>query len=151
MKFLLKRRLNPFLLVTTVIVLALLAGLSIIYQTQFDDIVSDKQSMQEELYQERAAAGELENKTDAQNQEISNLENRTEELEEEAEEAQMSSEERDDTVESLQGQIENLEGELGEVRDERDTLDLQMTNICEDNQKSETAEEECSVWDEDES
>jgi len=34
----LKRRLNPFLLATTVLVLSLLAGLSVMYQGQLSDI-----------------------------------------------------------------------------------------------------------------
>jgi len=62
----LKRRLNPFLLATTVLVLSLLAGLSVMYQGQLSDILSDKKSIQQQL--------------DDRNQEVSNLESENSDL-----------------------------------------------------------------------
>jgi len=128
------------------IALSLLAGLSIIYQTQFDEIITEKHGIEEELEQEKAIVGELENKSSAQQEEISILENRTQELEERAEDAEASSAQSESAFESLENQVSSLETELEDVRDEKDTLNIQMTNICADDQKSQTAEEECSQW-----
>lgn len=49
----LKRRLNPFLLVSTVLILSLLAGLSVLYQGQINNMVEDQRQMKEKLNESR--------------------------------------------------------------------------------------------------
>ncbi|MFB6207943.1 MAG: hypothetical protein ABEJ69_01190, partial [Candidatus Nanohaloarchaea archaeon] len=57
---LLKRRLNPFLLISTVLVLSLLAGMSVVYQSQLHDLVSSKKDLSQELQQKNQRIAELE-------------------------------------------------------------------------------------------
>ncbi|MFB6191185.1 MAG: hypothetical protein ABEJ64_02060 [Candidatus Nanohaloarchaea archaeon] len=47
----LKRRLNPFLLVSTVLILSLLAGLSVLYQGQINNLVEEKKDLKQQIEQ----------------------------------------------------------------------------------------------------
>ena len=107
---LLKRKLNPFLLVTTVMVLAILAGLTVMYQQELGDLVGTKdnlttelQDTEAELEQARENISELRNTRESLNSEISNLSTTLENVRE-----------------SKNSEISNLEGTLEDVRDERD-------------------------------
>lgn len=104
----LKRRLNPFLLATTVLVLSLLAGLSVMYQGQLSDILSDKKS--------------LEDKLDDRNQEISNLEAENSNLSEQLQE-------KDNRINNLASESSSLESEVNSLESDIDTLELQKIEL----------------------
>jgi len=147
MKFLLKRRLNPFLLLTTVIGLSLLAGLSIIYQTQFDEVTSEKQSLEEKLVE---AEAELENKR----QNTTSLETRNNELQTEVSELEEQLNNQDESAEGLESEVERLESENSELQDERNeyrsdfnTVRSDLRTICDDEDNlNENSRLICHTW-----
>lgn len=61
---LLKRRLNPFLLISTVVVLSLLAGLSVLYQSELNDLVTERKNLSATLEDRNQKINELETEVD---------------------------------------------------------------------------------------
>jgi chromosome segregation ATPase len=107
----LKRRLNPFLLATTVLVLSLLAGLSVMYQGQLSDILSDKKS--------------LEDKLEDRKQEISNLQSENANLSEQLQE-------KNSRINSLASESSSLESEVNSLESDIDTLESQNAELEDD-------------------
>jgi peptidoglycan hydrolase CwlO-like protein len=56
----LKRRLNPFLLVSTVLILSLLAGLTVLYQGTLADVNDQKKQLKQEVKQSEQEIKQLE-------------------------------------------------------------------------------------------
>lgn len=107
---LLKRKLNPFLLITTVMVLAILAGLSVMYQQELGELVGTKDNLstelkdtEAELEQARKNITRLRDTRGSLNSEIENLTTTLENVRE-----------------SKNSEISGLEGDLEEARSERD-------------------------------
>ena len=108
----LKRKLNPFLLITTVMVLAILAGASVIYQQELGELVGTRENLstqlentEAELEQAKQNISDLRSTRESLNTEISGLETDLEGLRE-----------------SKNQRISNLESNLSEVRTERDNF-----------------------------
>ena len=148
----LKRRLNPFLLASTVLVLSLLAGLSVMYQGQLSDILQEKKDLNSTLDEKNARISTLEGR-------ISNLTNETAQLETDLQDYVSRTENLEGTVDSLNEQINNLEDdkeelnlEIEELEKQNKDLDSQVVElngtlqwICEDsdNNLTEDSEESC--------
>ncbi len=103
----LKRRLNPFLLISTVLILSLLAGLSVLYQGQLDNVVSQKEDLSEELQEKNERIAELQ-------QETTNLTMELEDTESELDRYVDLYESENERREELQQEVDFLEGELGQ-------------------------------------
>lgn len=126
----LKRHLNPFLLVSVVLILSLLAGLSVLYQGQLNNLVTDKKELSQELNQKNQQITQLK-------QQKSNLSTKLESTESDlqryielykSEEKQRKS--LQDRVEDLEQQVEELRVDQGLVEDLNTTIGL----ICIDNE-----------------
>ena len=121
----LKRRLNPFLLATTVLVLSLLAGLSVMYQGQLSDILSDKNSLQQQLEERNQEVSNLQAENSNLSQQIQEKDNRISNLASES--SNLESE-----VESLESDVSTLETELSEREEEILQLEDRNTNLTVD-------------------
>ncbi len=147
MDFLLKRRLNPFLLLTTVVGLSLLVGLSIVYQTQFEEIAGERSDKETEIQ-------ELNNKIDSLNQNNTilterneELENRTIELEDEIESIESEESGLEEQVGNLQNQTDQLREERNEYRDDFESIQLDIRQLCEQEDLQEDSSETiCDIW-----
>ena len=116
---LLKRRLNPFLLASTVLVLSLLAGLSVMYQGQLSDLVGDKKSLNEEIEQKTQEIAELENET-------SRLSTQLETAQSDRGQLQNQLTDREAQIDSLNTQIADKNQEISGLEDERDSLETEL-------------------------
>lgn len=118
----LKRRLNPFLLASTVLVLSLLAGLSVMYQGQLSQILNEKQGLQEQLEERNARINTLE-------QRVTNLTNETSQLQRDVQRYVSRSEDLEATVDSLNNEIDTLEDEKEELNEEISVLENQTEEL----------------------
>jgi len=148
MSFLLKRRLNPFLLLITVISLSLLAGLSITYQTQLDGATSDHQDLQENLTETKAELEEAETN-------LTILEDENEVLDDQASGFNEDLADAESQVESLQNDIDVLNQDISSLEDERDSyksnfedIESDLAQICNEEDLDEGSEAICEAWNE---
>lgn len=136
----LKRRLNPFLLVSTVLILSLLAGLSVLYQGQLDNVVSDKKSLKEELQDKNAKVKQLKAEKSDLSQELGNKSNVLDNLRK--------------VRKSLASELNTTQEDLEEVKSERDMwkehaeeLNTSLEFTCIDsNNLTDTAQDQCEKW-----
>lgn len=147
MKFLLKRRLNPFLLLTTVVGLSLLVGLSIVFQTQFEDIAGDRAYLQTEIEQLNSEIESLEQNNTQLSEQNHQLRKRTSELENQISEIESQESGLEDEVSRLENQTSQLQKERNNLREERDDVISDLDVIC----QLETIEEPssknlCDKW-----
>lgn len=111
----LKRRLNPFLLASTVLILALLAGLSVLYQGQLSEILSDKK--------------DLKQKIDNKNQEISTLKNEKSNLTEKLTDREQDIESYVSENQQLKTEISSLESDVSELESEKTGLESDISDL----------------------
>jgi septal ring factor EnvC (AmiA/AmiB activator) len=130
MKFLLKRRLNPFLLLTTVLGLSLLVGLSIVFQTQFEDIAGDREELQAEIEGLNSKINALEQNNTRLVEQNSRLENETSELEKQINSIESQESDLESEVERLNNRTEQLQQERNRLREERDDMQRSIRDIC---------------------
>ena len=150
----LKRQLNPFLLVTTVLVLSLLAGLSVIYQDQLNTVLSDNQELQDEIDDKSDEINSLE-------EDRSNLEDDLSDTEDDLQNFIDESESLESEVDSLETEIDSLETDLSVLEQEKENiseekeeieidlagLNSTLRDICENsNNEIEKGDQECSSW-----
>ncbi|WP_414837525.1 hypothetical protein ACK3SF_04610 [Candidatus Nanosalina sp. VS9-1] len=153
---LLKRKLNPFLLVTTVMVLAILAGLSVMYQQELGELVGTKDNLstqlkdtEAELEQAQQNITRLRDTRDRLNSEISNLsttlenvrESKNSEISGLEDDLQQARNERD----SWRERFEETNSSLEQVKTERDELLFSLELVCSDLNESASSFEECEA------
>ncbi|MFB6144355.1 MAG: hypothetical protein ABEJ98_03520 [Candidatus Nanohaloarchaea archaeon] len=135
----LKRRLNPFLLASTVLVLALLAGLSVMYQGQLSDILSEKKNLKDKLEQRNARISTLESRVSNLTQELSNTEQDLDMYIRRNMQLKENISRLENRVNSLQQDKENLENRISQLKNMTENLNLTIVDlnntlnvICED-------------------
>jgi len=147
----LKRRLNPFLLATTVLVLSLLAGLSVMYQGQLSDILSDKKNLQQQLEDREQEVSNLKAENANLSQQVQEKDNRINDLASESSnlESEVSSLESDvSTLETELSQKEKRILELENKTEDFEFLNGSMSTICTDdgNNLTEDSRDLCDSW-----
>lgn len=98
---LLKRRLNPFLLISTVVVLSLLAGLSVLYQSELNDLVTDRKNLSSTLEEKNSQIADLESQ-------VNNLSSRSSDLNQSVENLRTSLTQKINTLEQKNSTIDRL-------------------------------------------
>lgn len=111
----LKRRLNPLLLISTVAALALLAGVSVIAQDQIAKAQQNVSQTAEELKEAEDRIQELSLDNKNMSVRLNSLNHSLTETESELEQARQELENKTEEVENLQNQLDSQEGfnELG--------------------------------------
>lgn len=151
----LKRRLNPFLLATTVLVLSLLAGLSVMYQGQLSDILSDKNSLEQQLEDKNQRLSDLQAENANLSQELQQKNNRISNLASESSNLESEVNSLEDDIETLESQNTELEIEISALENETENLNLTVTRInlslgeiCEDDyyNMTDSSQDECDQW-----
>ncbi len=167
MKEFLRRRLNPFLLISTVVVLAILAGLSVTYQDVLSDKVSTNQQLQSDLQEKRSRVVTLENMTANLSDALTRTRNdlavtveETQRQEQRIGELESTVTSLNDTVQSLEETVELKEATISNLQDTVDAQDLEISNlkqnltdICDDYSDNPSANlsgipaDRCERWD----
>lgn len=162
----LRRRLNPFLLISTVVVLGILAGLSVTYQDVLSEKVSTNKQLQADLQEKRSRVVTLENMTQNLSTALSRTRQDLAATVNETQRQEQTISSLEDTVASLNGTVQSLEetvadqeatiDSLKQTIDEQETeianLEANLTDICEDHQDnpavnlSGTPESRCERW-----
>lgn len=115
----LKRRLNPFLLASTVLVLSLLAGLAVTWQGQLSELVNEKKNLSTEIQDKNQKIDELQS-------EVSNLTDESSTLQETVDQLKSLNSELNATIRQKEAKIVSLETTI----DEKETTisNLESTN-----------------------
>ena len=151
----LKRRLNPFLLATTVLVLSLLAGLSVMYQGQLSDILSDKKSLEDTLEDRNQKVSNLQAENANLSQQIQEKNNRINSLASESSQLESEVSALESDVNTLEVQISEKDQEILELENEKDNITRTLAlinesfeNVCEDDyvNMTEDSQDECDDW-----
>ncbi|QGA80691.1 coiled-coil domain-containing protein [Candidatus Nanohalobium constans] len=142
---LLKRRLNPLLLISTVAALSLLAGVAVLSQDQ----ISDKQNRISELKEERNSLDTEVTRLDAR---VSNMSVKLREYEGDLGELRAEKQNLSDTVDEKNDRISELESEVENARESRDLEDTlndinsSMSVVCAESSGGSGAEHNCNRW-----
>jgi len=126
----LKRRLNPFLLATTVLVLSLLAGLSVMYQGQLSDILSDKKSLEQNLEDKNQKLSDLRAENANLTQELEQKESRISSLSSESSSLESEVKTLEEEVEGLEYDNSVLEKEIDETEKTLEDMNESLGDIC---------------------
>ena len=159
MEKLLKRRLNPFLLISTVLVLGLLAGLSVVYQSQLSDLVSDRSSLQEEVDQKENRIQGLEANLSDLRQRTSSLNSTLEETNQIVQEERRLKQQKEERVNQLEDQvsdlsatvetqnttIQSLETNNTRLREDWSLMNSTLEDVC-DSAENQTVVDQCDDW-----
>ena len=112
---LLKRRLNPILLISTVLTLALIAGMSVVYQDQLNTLVSDNKELEQQLEDKK--------------QTIENLKAENKDLEDRASTLNSTSNQLRDLIDEKNQTIEQQESTITSLRDQNQELETQVEGL----------------------
>lgn len=153
----LKRKLNPFLLITTVMVLAILAGASVIYQQELVELVGTRENLstqlentEAELKQAKNNISDLRDTKEKLNIEISALEKDLENLRTSTDQKISSLESNLSEVKSerdtYKDDLDETQTTLENVRENRDDIRFDFELVCGESNLTETAEERCENY-----
>lgn len=152
---LLKRRLNPFLLISTVVVLSLLAGLSVLYQSELNDLVTDRKNLSSTLEEKNSRIASLESQVNNLSSRSSDLNQSVENLKTSLSEKINLLEQKNSTVERLRESvagnnetIEALRQENQELNNTVNDMRLDFGTLCaeESNNLTTTSQETCDEY-----
>ncbi len=113
---LLKRKLNPFLTVSLVIVISLLAGVSVVYQANLSEITDQRISLEEDLEEKNNSLTDLESNYETLTLNYEEKTNKTNELE--------------DDVNSLENQVSDLQIDVSELDAANNTKFEEIEVLC---------------------
>ena len=131
----LKRRLNPFLLATTILVLSILAALSVLWQGNLSDLQTEKNNLSQTLEEKNQRIQTLQMENSNLTQRIDNLENDVQTYTGENELLRSQIDSLNSTVENLQNYNSRLQEENEELSGLNDTLG----DICSDSSNNITS------------
>ncbi|MDY6765876.1 MAG: hypothetical protein SVW77_00755 [Candidatus Nanohaloarchaea archaeon] len=159
----LRRRLNPFLLVSTVVVLAILAGLSVTYQDVLSEKVSTNQQLRQTVEEKNVRIATLENRTAnlstrlaAARQDLAATVNETQRQEQLITDLESAVTSLNSTVQSLRSTVASQEATIADLESEVETQESEivalkdnLTLICEDvpaSNMTDAAADACERW-----
>lgn len=142
----LKRKLNPFLLITTVLVLAILAGSSVFYQSELSDLVSTRKQLNSELDNKTQNLESLREMNANLNETIRNLENSIREKNSEINSKEQRITELENTLERIRGQNQARGQRINQLNQSVNTLNGSLSVICTSNSSlTDEAEANCEI------
>ncbi|MFB6291934.1 MAG: hypothetical protein ABEI58_00910 [Candidatus Nanohaloarchaea archaeon] len=145
----LKRRLNPFLLASTILILSLLAGLSVLYQGQLSDMLSEKKQLKNELEEKKERISTLQARNANLSKELRTTENdrqRVLRLYESEKKKRLALENQ---TETLKKRIDSLESNVSDKLELVNELNESIGTICDleyENMTSTLSQDQCEEW-----
>ncbi|MEF8880443.1 MAG: hypothetical protein V5A72_01260 [Candidatus Nanohaloarchaea archaeon] len=155
---LLKRRLNPLLLISVVAALSLLAGVSVIYQDQLNDKITEIDNLEEEKLNLNKSLNQTEWKLSLKESELQDttlelgsVKDNLSDVKEERENLSDRLGDRKVEIDNLEEEVRELESNLSDfegVKAEVDALNASLGEICGelDPENATDAEDECEEW-----
>jgi chromosome segregation ATPase len=151
---LLKRRLNPFLIASTILVLSLLAGLSVMWQGQLSNLQGEKKNIKSELEQKEQRLANLQaeksnlseklqttgSSLDQLRSDYSSLETERDQLKKEVSNLEDEVDQKESTITDLENETDSLEENLTEVR-----TDFRTVCSNDGNNLTDSAETACDI------
>lgn len=128
----LKRRLNPFLLASTVLVLSLLAGLAVLWQGQLSELVSDKKNLSTEIEEKNQKISSLQAEKSNLSEETSTLKDAVKQLKGLNSQLNATIKERDAKISSLESIVDDKDEEIEGLEDTNEELRENVSDIEED-------------------
>lgn len=139
----LKRQLNPFLLISIVAVLSLLAALSVVYQGQLNDLLTDNEDLSQELEEEQALVNQLESENTNLTQQLRDAQSDLEQTQQLYENEESRREDLESEVDDLENRVEQLE----EYEEQAENLNKSLEATCMDNNNlTDWPQNECEKW-----
>ena len=144
----LKRRLNPFLLATTILVLSLLAGLSVMYSGVIEDKVEQTNQLNSTLDQKNQEISELQAENSNLTQELEQEESRADSLATESSNLESEINSLEEDIDQLESEKSDLEIEVEGLENTTEDLNMSISIICADdeNNLTETSQDQCDDW-----
>ena len=143
---LLKRRLNPFLLISTVAALSLLAGVSVLYQDQISQKTSQVEDINQTRVELQATIDEQEVRIENQSRQMNALENNIQQLQDERQEINSTLTEKEETIQDLQRQLRDA-NQNEELETRIDNMNESIGFFCYNmDTQSDEFLDECSQW-----
>jgi len=149
-EFMLKRRLNPVLLVSTVAALSLLAGLSVISQDQ----INERQDRVQQLEEQRSNLNQSVNRLESQlnNETVKNtrLKQNNSRLQNLKEQLEKNLSEKNNEIDNLSNRLEEARSKIPDVN--VTGLNSSFRDVCflgqpwNQSEEDELAAEECEEW-----
>ena len=152
---LLKRRLNPILLISTVLTLALIAGMSVVYQDQLNNLVSDNKDLKQQLEEREQTIENLESENEDLEDRASTLNSTSNQLQDLIDEKNQTIEQQESTITSLESenqeledQVEGLNSTVIELEANISEIENDLEDICEngDNNLTDSSDETCEDY-----
>ncbi len=160
----LRRRLNPFLLISTVVVLTILAGLSVTYQDVLSEKVSTNQELRQTVEEKNDRISVLEDRNTnlttelaTARQDLSATINETQRQEAEIEDLEDTVAARESTIDSLETTIADKNATIDDLRSTIDTKEDTINNLLDlldtictetpDGNMTSDANDACDDWD----
>lgn len=128
----LKRRLNPFLLASTVLVLSLLAGLAVTWQGQLSNLVEDKRNLSSTLEQKNQKISSLENKVSNLTQESSTLRSDVSDLNALVSELNATIDTKKAKIADLEDRVDDREQTIDDLNSSYQELENNYTDLEDD-------------------
>lgn len=119
----LKRKLNPFLLTSLMLVLCILVAVSVVYQAELSDISGENQQLKNSLEEEQRLNSQLSEQLDRINNSLQNTESELSGLESNYTKLQ-------DDFSELEAENQVLEEELSTAENSIESLNNSLETIC---------------------
>lgn len=142
----LKRRLNPFLIATIILVLSILAALSVLWQGTLTEVQTEKTNLSETLEQRNQEIQNLETENQNLSEQISSQQNELESLNNEKDLLESQLDSINLTVEGLEEQVEGLEDENSDLEESLDEMNDTFGIICSENNTIKKGEFRCNQY-----
>lgn len=146
----LKRRLNPLLLISTVAALSLLAGVAVLSQDQMADVQQERSSIEKELQEAESEAERLRAEIGNKTAKIRQMNGNISHLEKQLDKTKSELENKTERVEELESKLEEQSQALNRS-DTLSDLNQSLQNVCyietqEGNRLSESSLSICRDW-----
>lgn len=128
----LKRRLNPFLLASTVLVLSLLAGLAVTWQGQLSNLVEDKRNLSSTLEQKNQEISSLESEVANLTEESSTLKSDVSDLNALVSELNATIDTKDAKIADLENSLDDREQRIDKLNSSYEELESNYTDLEDD-------------------
>jgi len=126
----LKRRLNPFLLASTVLILSLLAGLSVLYQGQLKQTVSQNKNLTQKLQDQNDRIQSLQAENTNITEKLSNKKDSLSTLQRLYNGLKKDRDSLKSEVSKLQGKKNALETNLTDARQQIQSINQTLDDVC---------------------
>lgn len=147
MKFLLKRRLNPFLLLTTIVALSLLTAVTIVQSEGSKELSTKLNKTQDDYKQLNQSYVQIQEELNTTRYNEKQLQEQISELKNQLDNRSQSTESLEQRITELENKTQTLREERNEYRDDYNAAKSDILQICEQEESlKDSSEAICNKW-----